>query len=105
MAAEIVSPELVLVCPDLRTAALADLPQREPDAWLDRSRPRASASSEFGLVAALTVEEAPADERGAPLPLALFAYAAASATRFALEATLFIGIVIGLLSVVTLVHP
>jgi hypothetical protein len=167
-----VSPELALVCPDLREALITALPYREPDAWLDRSRPTrdvpvaepasglAIPLSEFGLLAApaseeLAVEEraippippwefglaaAPAleelsveeslsrstpvaipapefalmatlaseevhvEERPTPLAFALLAYTATSATRFAVEATAFIGIVVGLVSVVALVH-
>jgi hypothetical protein len=160
MTANLISPELVLVCPDLRDAAIAALPHREPDAWLDRSTTLASPSSEFDLVAslaseeahvvepattvaippsefglvaaaasqetpveslirskpmaippsefalmaALASEEAPVEERATPLAVALVAYTAASATRFTIEATAFVVIVIGLVSAATLFH-
>ena len=104
MNAEVVSPELALVCPDLRAAAIAGLPHREPDAWLNESRRIAAPSPAFGLMAALAAEETPAEDSAIPLPFALLAYTATSATRFVLEAAVFMGIVIGLLSVVTLVH-
>ena len=49
-------------------------------------------------------EQVPPPERATPLPVALLAYTAVSATRFALEGAALVGIVIGLLSVVTLMH-
>jgi hypothetical protein len=65
MAAEPLSPELVLVSPDLRERALATLPALDPDA-LFTLRPRARPH----LVAV------PPPERRPPLPVALATYTA-----------------------------
>jgi len=97
-----VSPELVLVCPELRAAMLADLPDVDPDAWLDRLRNRPVTTPEFQLMAFLA--DAPLPDEATPLPLAILAYTAASVTRFSIEAAVFLGLVVGLLSVVTVVH-
>ena len=62
MAAEPLSPELVLVSPDLREEALGSLPPIDPDALFVVARPPAPA-------------HAPAPpERNAPLPMAVAAY-------------------------------
>jgi hypothetical protein len=102
--AEPFSPELALVCPELRAAAIAALPERDPDAWLDRRQP-GDASPVYDLMAALgLVEPALHEQKPTPLPAALLAYTAMSATRFALEAAAFMGVVLGLLSIVAFVH-
>jgi hypothetical protein len=100
---EPLSPELALVCPELRAAAIAVLPDRDPDAWLDRP-PARETSPVYDLMAAICVDELSIPENAAPLPVALLAYTLTSTTRFALEAAAFVGIVIGLLSIVTLMH-
>jgi len=81
---------------------LADLPDVDPDAWLDRHLNRSVAAPEFQLMSFLA--DAPLPHEATPLPLAILAYTAASATRFSFEAAVFLGIVVGLLSVVTVVH-
>ena len=43
---EVISPELVLVSPELRERAIADLPVIELDAWIPR--PRVSRSRSLG---------------------------------------------------------
>ena len=85
---EAISPELVLVCPELRSRALAQLPDRHPDGWIP---PR------FSTIPAApvpTTAPAPPDElveaeatpiplRGRALVVAAAAYAAQSATSAA----------------------
>ena len=101
---EVISPELVLVCPDLRAAAIAALPDRDPDASLRQPRLAATTPPEYELMAALLAEETSLDEMATSLPVALLAYTATSAVRFTMEAAAFMAVVIGLLSVFTLVH-
>lgn len=63
---EIVSPELALVCPELRERSLVLLPERDPDAWIpERLAP-------------------PQQARTYPLPVAAGAYALGSSARVAL---------------------
>lgn len=99
---ECVSPELALVCPELRAAAIAALPERDPDAWLHRPPPTAPV---YELLRALEREDACEQESSVPLVVAAAAYAAFSVTRFAVEGAALVGVVIGLLAVVVMFHP
>ena len=45
--AEVISPELVLVCPELRERALAELPERDPYAFLADRPARARMHEEW----------------------------------------------------------
>ena len=65
-----VSPELALVCPELRERALALLPERDPDGWIPRR-----------LVLAAPP---PPEQRTYPLVVAAGAYALGSSARVAL---------------------
>jgi hypothetical protein len=96
------SPELALVCPELREAAIAALPERDPEGRLAQ-RPRDPA---YLLMRSIDAEpQAPVDEsRVGSLPLAVVAYTMFSATRVALEAVAVLGAVIGFLSVVAVIH-
>lgn len=108
MPLEVVSPELALVCPDLREVAIAALPDRDPDAWLDQARLRPIRRPEYASTAAFSIdrpESGSARAESTPLPIAILAYSAASATRFAAEAAAFVAIVIGVLSIVAAIHP
>lgn len=86
--AEAISPELVLVCPELRSRALAQLPDRDPDGWIP---PRFSttpavpvrATAPMPLDELVEVEATPIPLRGRSLMVAAAAYAAQSATSAA----------------------
>jgi hypothetical protein len=71
------SPELVLVAPDLRDRALANLPVRDPDA-LFRVAPR---------------PQLPAAEPQPPLPIAVAAYAAEAVVLGAIRGGAMVGVV------------
>ncbi|HEX3455947.1 MAG TPA: hypothetical protein VHS03_15090 [Gaiellaceae bacterium] len=96
---EAISPELVLVCPDLREAAIASLPDRDPDEKPDRSSRRA-VGPEFRLMWSLEERE-PVEERVVPLAVAVAVYTLSSAARFAVEAAALTALLVGLLSIVT----
>lgn len=99
---EPISPELALVCPELRARAIAELVERDRAAELDRFRvvptPR-----EYELMRTIA-EAGEEDEWVAPLPLAIVAYTAHSAARLAVEAAALVGVLLGVLSIVTVVH-
>jgi hypothetical protein len=99
-AADVVSPELVLVCPELRAAALAALPAREPDAWLDRPAPSSSPSEEYRRLWALADADEPEPEWVAPLPVAVAAYTLQRAAKVTVEMTALLGAIAALLSIV-----
>jgi hypothetical protein len=96
------SPELALVCPELRAAAIAALPDRDPDAFLFSPRPARVESPEFRLLRAVDAEaeqaEDTAEDSGTPLPLAILAYAAQRSFVVAVEATAVVGVVVGALA-------
>jgi len=107
---ESVSPELVLVCPELRTAALAALPVREPDAWLDRLVSSPEEAPEYRLLRSFADDEEttqkhehehePEPEWSAPLPVAIVAYTVERAAKVTVEMTALLGAVAALLSIV-----
>jgi hypothetical protein len=110
-APETLSPELALVCPELRAAAIAALPNRDPDVWLDRLKLSAvpdpvRPAPVYELMQALDRREDPVSVEGEPATfvVAVAAYALTSASRFALEAAALVGVVIGLLAVVAVAH-
>jgi hypothetical protein len=100
-AGEPISPELALVCPELRAAAIEALPDRDLDRVFRVEQP--PSLPEYRLMTSFEAADQ-ADEWVAPLPVAILAYAASSATRMALEGAAFLAVVVGLLSVVALVH-
>src|SRR5712692_9734983 len=78
------SPELVLVCPELKAAAIAALPERDPEGWLPRPAPVRCDAPEYRLLksVASNAEVKPPP----PLPVAILAYAAHRAVVVAVEA-------------------
>jgi hypothetical protein len=113
-ARESVSPELVLVSPDLRQAALALLPERDPDGW--RPRP-------YSLPPALVlpvpdetpilVEQhgagelvaLPASPTGRTLVLAAAVYAGQSVVGAALAGGALVGATVALAGLADVLHP
>lgn len=84
-----VSPELALVCPELRAAAIAALPERDPDGFL----PRTSRSApEYRLLRAVA---APEPRRHVRLPVAVLAYATRRAAFVVVETAVVLGFVAG----------
>jgi hypothetical protein len=79
MVAEPISPELVLVSPDLRERALRSLPVLDPEALFAVEPRPAPSPPALALV--------PPPERRAPLPMALAAYAAEAVVLGALRGT------------------
>lgn len=98
------SPELVLVCPQLREAALAGLPDRDPDAWLDCLCRRADPAYELMQSVAVQRDGPDDEDWSAPLPVAVIAYAIAKATTLAVESAAVVGIVVGVLSLIAVVR-
>jgi hypothetical protein len=97
---EPISPELALVCPELRAQAIAALVERERAV-------RRPASREYELmrsIASAEDDEEDEDEWVAPLPVAILAYTASSATKLAIEAAALLGVLIGVLSLVSFLH-
>jgi len=84
---EAISPELVLVCPELRSRALAQLPDRDPDGWIPPrfSTPatRVPPTAPVPAVELVEVEATPVPLHGRALVVAAAAYAAQSATSAA----------------------
>jgi hypothetical protein len=96
-----VSPELALVCPELRAVAIAALPDRDPDAWL-----RPPIRLNMGPVTSIAVDNdaGTPGRSGASFPVALLWYTAGSAAKFALEAALVVAVLVGMLSVIAVLH-
>jgi len=98
-ATEPLSPELVLVCPDLRQRAIAALPERDPDAFLPGCRERLPTAdvSDLGDLA-----ELPPQARGRPrLLMAAMAYLAVEAAEVAAVGALVMVEVAGLVALAT----
>jgi hypothetical protein len=92
---ESISPELVLVCPELREQALAALPSRDPDAFL-KPQPEP--------VLALLDPDAEESTPFRRLTLAAASYAALETGRAAAFGVLATGLVAGLAALATLPH-
>lgn len=101
--AEVISPELVLVCPELRAAALAALPARDPDGWLERPVTPAE-WPEYRLMRSLAVEGDAEPGWSPPLPVAVVAYTLQRATKVTVEMAAFLGGIAALLAIVAVLH-
>ena len=99
---EPISPELALVCPELRARAIAALVELERATEVETAR-RRPASAEYTLMSSLADQEND-DDWVPPLPVAILAYAAASTTRFAVEAAAVVAVLIGLVSIMAQLH-
>ena len=100
-----ISPELVLVCPDLRQAALANLPHRDPEAFLPASRTIRPSAPEYRLFESLgTDRPAQAARRPPQILLAVLTYAAQRALIVSIETTAAIALVIGGLALLAAVR-
>lgn len=100
---EPISPELALVCPELRARAIAALGERESLQSREPLRARALAP-EYALMRALAEADEEEQEWVAPLPVAIAAYAATSAVKLAIEAAAVIGLLVVALSIMSAVH-
>src|SRR2546429_8441875 len=103
------SPELALVCPELRAAALAALPERDPDAFLVRSSNPRERAPEYHLlrsVASDNAGDASEEEvaRRTPLPVAIVVYTVQRALMVAAEVAAVLGVVTGALAVMAALH-
>jgi hypothetical protein len=99
---EPISPELALVCPELRSRAISALLERERLAELEDSV--VGPAPEYMLVRSLAAAAESDDDWVAPLPVAILAYTATSVARLAIEATAFLALLVGVLSVVSVLH-
>ena len=104
---ECMSPELVLVCPELRETAIEMLPERDPDAWLDQHRSFGRIRlPEYRLMQSLDPTEAQAElERSVALPVAVLAYTIQSAVKFTAEAAVFMALATATVSILAVVRP
>jgi hypothetical protein len=97
-----VSPELVLVCPELRASAIAALPELGQDEWRG---PRNPVIVEHVVSAVFQNDSATPNRPGASLPVAVLWYAAGSAAKFAFEAAVVVAVLVGLLAVTAVLQP
>jgi hypothetical protein len=92
---EPISPELALVCPELRRLAIAALPHRDPDGWAaPRRKPEPQVKAGLQVVQVGTDIEAPR-RRSPHLAIAAAAFVAVEAGRMAVFAAVTIGGVAG----------
>jgi hypothetical protein len=101
------SPELALVCPEVRAAAIDALPDRDPDAFLVQLRASTTAP-EYRLLRSVADDadaglEAEGEPR-TPLPVAIAAYLVRRTVRVAVEAAAVFAFVTGALAVVTAIR-
>ena len=100
------SPELALVCPELRSAAIAALPDLDPEGFVPRRIPVQVEAPEFRLMRAFDIESAAEEpETRVPLPLAILAYTSQRAFVVAVESAAMVGLVIGLLAAAAAIRP
>jgi hypothetical protein len=108
-----VTPELVLVCPELREAALALLPDRDPDGWIPRriappapielprvEAPPARAGNDAGDVYSL-----PPTPTGRALILAAGVYTGQSLVGAAIAGGALVGATVALAGLADVLHP
>jgi hypothetical protein len=96
------SPELALVCPELRAAAIAALPDRDQDAFLIRRTTARASRPEYLLLHAIGSEAEP--EPRTPLPVAILAYTAHRAALTIVEATALLSLVTGALALAAAIN-
>jgi hypothetical protein len=101
---EPISPELALVCPDLRARAIAALAEQERTGELERSVVNKPPPREYVLMQSISSRESDG-QVVAPLPLAILAYVSTSVGKFTVEAAVAVGVLVGLLLIVTVMHP
>jgi hypothetical protein len=99
-----ISPELVLVCPELRATAIAALPERDPDAWLVRNPSPRTTSLEYTPLPSVAEQIETVHERPTPLPLAILAYTVGRALTVAVEAAAALGVVTAFCVIAAAVH-
>ena len=116
--AEPISPELVLVCPELRAQALLRLPERAPDAWIPRRLSLAPPMSALPPHAAAEETSPPAGPghghedvvmeaealRGRSLVVPAAAYFFQSASSAALVGAKLVGVMILLVGLADVLH-
>jgi hypothetical protein len=95
-AADVISPELVLVCPELRAAALAALPEPDTEARIE--------PPEYRLMRSLAAAEEAEMEWSAPLPVAVLAYTLKRATKVTAEMAALLGGIAVLLAIVAVLR-
>jgi hypothetical protein len=98
---EPISPELALVSPELRTLAIATLPDRDPDGFLPRRRP-------LYLVEVLDIDDAavqpPPEGRRHGVVIAAAAYLAVEAAQIAVVGAAVMGSLAGVITLATWLH-
>jgi len=115
----LLSPELVLVCPELRELALQQLPERDPDSFLPRQRPEQSDEDVSGPTGSdspwdkwqlaeqplrVGAGEDAEDSPDPPLILALLAYTVQQSVRMAVHGVGLIAATSGLVVLLTQFH-
>jgi hypothetical protein len=97
-----ISPELALVCPELRRLAIAALPDRKPDGWVaPRRQPEPDVDASLHVVRVVTDIVIPR-RRGPRVTIAAAAFVAVEAGRMAVFAAVTIGAVAGLATLATI---
>jgi hypothetical protein len=102
----VISPELALVCPELRALALQLLPERDPDAFL----PKLSQTRPAPTVAQLPpptesiAEQVETSERGPGVAIAVAAYAAKQAASVAVHAATLLAVIASVLLLMRFAH-
>ncbi|MGH3084873.1 MAG: hypothetical protein ACRDNP_12635 [Gaiellaceae bacterium] len=99
---EPISPELALVCPELRLLAIAALPERDPDGWVaPRCKPEPEVKAGLHVVRVDTDIVTPR-RCGPHVTIAAAAFVAVEAGRMAVFAAVTIGGVAGLATLATI---
>jgi hypothetical protein len=97
-----ISPELALVCPELRRLAIAALPDRKPDGWVaPRRTPEPEVAAGLQVIQMGNDIEAPR-RRGPHVMIAAAAFVAVEAGRMAVFAAVTIGGIAGLATLATI---
>ena len=109
-----ISPELVLVCPELRARVLATLPDRDPDGFIPRRASAVPLAGRAFVVLDLSAQpetpaerpplEEPADHDLKPLAVRAAAYLLQTLVGFVVVGLKLIAIVVGLTLLAEFVH-
>jgi hypothetical protein len=97
---ECISPELALVCPEAREAAIAALPERDADCLL---QPIRRSAPEYLLLRAVEASSAP-PPRHVRLPVAVLAYSAQRAAFVVVEMAFLLALVAAAFALVATIN-